>query len=288
MKKILVPTDFSKSAKVALDTAVNFCRFYKAELHIVHAYNPSSEVLSLDFVTPFQGVPGTMAPEQINEFMEERKKGIEENLQKIADEFKNEEFAVKTSIENTALFEDLAEQVDKMSVDLVIMGTHGASGARETFIGSNAQKFIRHCKTPVLTLREPLKNELIYHTVFASSFSKEGEKRIYDQYRSLFAKQPVNTHFLLVNTPKEFMTTPKAEDRIEAFLRESWPSKYTKKVYNDYTVEEGIVNYASERSTDVIVMATHGYTGISRWFNNSLTESVINHSKLPVLSFNLD
>ena len=288
MKKIFVPTDFSECAQNAINLAFDLAKRNQGEVHIAHGYNPSEQVVSADWMVPFQGVPGTMAPEQIQDFMNEQNRYIKEKFAEMTERAK--EMAVQCHCHQVqhSSFDVLAKKAEELGADLVVMGSHGVSGVRETLLGSNTQKFVRHSKIPVLVVKNPMKDFKLYHVAFASTFQHEGESAAYQEFRVLFDKQPVHTHFLLVNTPGHFIDTPTAEKRIEDFLKDTWPSAYSTHIYNDYSVEQGIVNFSKQHDVDLIVMATHGYGGMRRWVYHSTTEQLINHAERPVLSFRLD
>lgn len=288
MERIFVPTDFSDCAENAFELGLYLCKQHDARLILAHGYNPAAELINSDFVTPFQGVPGTMAPEQLNEYIKEHEEGINDQFKKLLGRAAEEGITTESVHLKSSSFEDLAREAEKKEADVVIMGSHGTSGMHESLIGSNTQKFVRHSRIPVLVIKEKKKNFKVYNVAFASTFSNEGERNVYERFMKLFDKQPLFTHFLFVNTPGQFYDTPTAKDRIQEFLEENAPAEYAFHVYNDYSVEEGILNFSRRHDIDLIVMATHGYKGLKRMFRNSYTESVINHAHMPVLSYNLE
>jgi nucleotide-binding universal stress UspA family protein len=94
-------------------------------------------------------------------------------------------------------------------------------------------------------------------------------------------------HLLKVNTPKNFERSEDTLKAIDAFLQHHELRKFTTTVYNDLSVEEGILNFARSIDTDLIAMATHGRTGFFHVVNGSLTEDIVNHTTFPVLSVKL-
>ena len=56
---------------------------------------------------------------------------------------------------------------------------------------------------------------------------------------------------------------------------------------NDYTIEKGILNFANAQGADLIAVATHGRTGLSHFFEGSISEDIANHSALPVMTFKI-
>lgn len=285
MKSIYVPTDFSPCGNFALDFTFTLAQEHHAVVHVVNGFSANTEIISSDFISPFQGAPATMSAEQINDFLNERIKYIKEKfaeIEKRANEFNVD---VITYQLESSLFDELAEKAAELDCDLVVMGTHGSKGIEEALIGSNTQKFVRNSKIPVLVLKQPILANEIKNVAFFSTFSQEGEQLIYREYQKLFKNASFKTHLVLVNTPSHFLKTPAAQERIDQFLLGTQPENYQTHIYNDLSVEEGILNFAQNHNINLLVLGTHGYTGLKRLFRSSLTESIINHAKYPVLSF---
>ena len=71
---------------------------------------------------------------------------------------------------------------------------------------------------------------------------------------------------------------------MDKFAKKTGLSRYTRNVYNDLTVEEGIVYFADSIKADLICMATHGRTGFAHVMAGSVAEDVVNHARRPVLT----
>lgn len=285
MKNIFVPVDFSTCSNNALKYALELSKRQKARIHAVHGFSANAEVISSDFITPFQGVPGTLSSDQINDFITDRVKQIDKQLSEIKELGTENGVEITTYKIDSNLFEDLAAKAKELSCDLVIMGSHGSKGIEETLIGSNAQKFVRHSVIPVLVIKA--KPSTLKNVAFFSTFTQEGEKNIFMDFKKLFNLEDVYTHFVYVNTPSNFLSTPIARQRIDGFIDGVKPDNFNTHIYNETSVEEGIVGFAENNNIDLIVLATHGYSGIKKFFHHSYTESVINHVDYPVLSFSL-
>ena len=92
---------------------------------------------------------------------------------------------------------------------------------------------------------------------------------------------------MFVNTPSNFLNTPMAEERLEAFLKDTKIENFETHIYNETSVEEGVLGFVEHQNIDWVGLATHGYTGLKKFFHHSYTESIINHINKPVLSFSL-
>jgi hypothetical protein len=91
----------------------------------------------------------------------------------------------------------------------------------------------------------------------------------------------------MVNTPTKFITSNKANSRMENFVNDFDFKKYTLNIFNDNSIEEGIMNFSQSIDADLISMSTHGRQGISHFFNGSISEDLVNHTRRPVITFKI-
>jgi len=122
--------------------------------------------------------------------------------------------------------------------------------------------------------------------VFASDFNNDN-KETYRQAIELARVFNSKIHLLLVNTANRFITTPKANERILKFIEGFEYSNYEINVFNDESVEKGILNFSHSIDADLIGISTHGRQGIAHFFNGSISEDLVNHAKRPVITFKI-
>ena len=186
-------------------------------------------------------------------------------------------------IQYDGVYSTIATQAKEHNIDLIVMGSHGDSGAHELFIGSNTEKVVRLAECPVLTVKNRHENFDLKNIIFASNFygeAKENFTKLFN-FIKLF---DAHVHLVKVITPDHFESTEQTNKLIEDFRSEWRIDKCTVHVVNESTVHAGI-GYASDVvHADAIAMETHGRTGLSRFFYGSQTESVVNHAEIPVLS----
>ena len=184
------------------------------------------------------------------------------------------------------IFKGVFHVCKKQHIDLVIMGSNGANGLKEILIGSNTEKVVRTSETPVLVIKNEHKIFKTKQFVFASDFHLESikpfEKAI--AFANIFSSK---LHLLMVNTPNHFITSSEAQNRIQSFINNIKMTNYTVNIYNDVTIETGIMNFSQSIKADVIGMSTHGRQGISHFFNGSISEDLVNHAKRPVITFKI-
>lgn len=142
-KNILVPTDFSEPALIALEHAKDIARSNNATLHIVHAIEP--------IIYPAEwGFPSTEFA-QAGQYLAEMSS---QQLQKIADTLTAEGFGIKTqTLQGGGASGEIVEYAEANGIDLIVIATHGRSGLEHFFLGSTTERVLRRATCPVLTVR---------------------------------------------------------------------------------------------------------------------------------------
>ncbi|WP_053978102.1 universal stress protein [Mangrovimonas xylaniphaga] len=274
MKKILVPTDFSAEAENALKVAAQLARRRDGEIYLLH-------MLEL----PLQQVDVMNTPSELPEamfFMKLAHQKFEELLSKDY----LEGITVYENVQTDGTFSNLVDKGHEFNADLIIMGSHGTSGIKEMFIGSNAEKVVRTSDIPVLVIKNNHDNFMVKNFVFASDF-KNDNKETYKQAVTLAKEFNAKMHLLMVNTANNFIPTSEARQRILDFIKDYEFDNYTLNIYNDSSVENGILNFSKEINADLIGISTHGRQGIAHFFNGSISEDLVNHAKRPVITFKI-
>jgi nucleotide-binding universal stress UspA family protein len=274
MKRILVPTDFSKHAEYALRVAAQIAKKNNSEIYLLH-------MLEL----PHQGNDAISSGSAIPQIMFFKNMAINK-LETLMESDFLEGINVSEIIQFEKAFDGIMEISKKNEVDLIVMGSHGASGYEEMFIGSNAEKVVRSSEVPVLVIKNETAEFKADKLVFASDFSDEIKKPFSKlvEFATIF-----NSHLdlVMINTPNSFKSTAVAEKIMNEFLEGTNFTNYSTHIYNDVNVEKGILNYASSVDADLIGMCTHGRTGFSHFFNGSISEDLVNHTVRPVITFKI-
>lgn len=274
LKKILVPTDFSPLAENALKIAAQLAKEYGAEIYLLHMLElPLSQI---DAMSTHSDLPEAMY------FMKLAHKRFEDTMEK--------DFLDGITVHETVNFREtshgILETCEEYEVDLVVMGSHGAHGFKEMFIGSNTEKVVRTSKVPVLVIKNEHPTFYVDDFVYASSFTEEN-KQPFKKAVDLANKMKARMHLLVINTVNNFYTTSQAEQMMEGFVAASPPDNYTTNIYNDETIEKGILNFSKFVDADLIGMSTHGRQGLAHFFNGSISEDLVNHARRPVITFKM-
>lgn len=278
MKKILVPTDFSRSAQWAVEVATDMARKAKAEIILLHvveqptkeSFNVEGEVLADDW------------EDKVFTF-----KLIERNRAQLSEQAKaisQSGVSVKTELRMGNPFHGVKTMIVDHRVDLVVMGTSNRSKIEEFLVGSNTEKVVRHALCPVLTVHHKPSTHEFKNIVYATSMNSN-EKAFSDVIRTIQEMYNATIHFVRINTPLNFQSDSKVKIMMDDFARKTRLKNYTVNSYNDFSEEEGILHFANSIQADLIGMATHGRTGFGHVMVGSIAEDVVTHSQRPVLTF---
>lgn len=281
MKKILVPTDFSDHSEYALKVAAQIARENGGEIFLLHMLELPA--LASDGIGESNAVGNSAVLPEVMFFMQKTRERFNEVLALPY----LEGIPVVEAIQFERAFDGIIAHSKKHNIDLVVMGSHGASGFREMFIGSNTEKVVRTSDIPVLVIKKEEGNFNPQKFVFASDFSDEIKKpftKVVDFANSF----GIHLHLVLINTPNDFKSTHAGEKKMHDFVSKfDITNGYTSHIYNDVNVEKGILHFANSINADLIGMCTHGRQGLAHFFNGSISEDLVNHSVRPVVTFRI-
>lgn len=277
IKRIAVPVDFSEYSEYALEVASKIAKLLNGELIVVHllgmdkVYLPDSEsVLVYDNELHLKLIK--------NKFKEFLKKPWLKNIK------------VTHFIQNYKHFTELNAIAEDFICDLIVMGSHGNTGFRNTFVGSNTEKIVRTSRLPVLVIKNRVMDFKVERVVFASDFSRDylpAFKKLLEWLRPFDAE----LQLLHVNTSEHFMKRTEIEEKVFKFLLQAEIediSIYDKVAYyDDDSVEEGIFSFSYKYEADIITIPTHGRRGLAHFFIKSLGEDLMNHSEIPILTIKI-
>lgn len=276
MKKILVPCDFSKPAINAYRFALDIAAQSRGTVHLLH-------VIELPILHDTMIMP-VLNFEQ--ELLKDLQKNAEDRFGKITDKYKTAGVKVIVKTEFGAVFRIIQDYITKESIDIVIMGSHGASGAREFFIGSNAEKMVRKSPVPVLVIKDYYKGP-IKDIVFPNTLDTENQEDLVMKVKALQHFFKARLHVVWINTPLNFTSDTLTSERLEAFAKRFMLKDYTINVFNHTDEERGILEFSKSIKAYLIAIGTHGRKGVSHLLNGSLAEDVVNHNKGLVWTYSL-
>ncbi len=278
MKRILVPCDFSKPSKEAYKFALELALVSKGEIFVVHAVE-----LPLMYETAFGIQPYPVDPELV--------KKMEAQANDAFQKMKQMYHAPVPITIHFKLFYDFVLPsvrafIQENEIDLVVMGTHGASGLEEFFIGSNTEKVVRFSTVPVLAVRNAKTYGAIRNIVFPSTLALN-QTDLVQHVVNLQEFFQAKLHVVFVNTPENFKTDEEGHGMLDEYAKHYKLRNYTLNFKNNFSERDGILDFAEEIKADMIAMATHSRKGLKHFFLGSVAESVVNHLDCPVWTYSV-
>ncbi len=271
MKKILVPCDFSDSAIQAFKFAVEIANQSNGEINLLH-------VIEIPVMHDSVMMP-TMSLEET--YLKEMKVRADKDFEKMKSKWAKDGPKVNTFVQYGAPTASISRFVEEKKIDLVVMGTKGASGLKEFFVGSNTEKVVRWSPVPVITIKKSVKASSIKNIVFPSTLHDD-EEDLTMKVKAVQNFFKAKLHILYVNTPANFRTDVENHQKLNAFAKRFMLKDYTLNVFNDLSEELGVGNFVNEVKGDMIVMGTHGRKGLNHLMSGSIAEDVVNHFDCPI------
>jgi len=295
IRRILYPTDFSATATQALKHALFLAEQFEAELHMLHA-------IILHDSDPRD--PDRHFPEP-SEILNQLFEIADSEMAEIARKNEAKTFSlVEAKVRGYSAGEVILRYTDEHDIDLVVMGTHGRRGPARLFLGSVAEEVVRHAPCPVLTLREekaPQAIEAVERILVPVDFSPYSQEALSygKEVAALYGaglqvlhtiEEPAYPYFYTPGgtySPVEQLEAlrEKAEEALVKMLSETpGPEVPAERFVATGRPASEIARFAEERGSDMVVIATHGLTGLERLLVGSTAEQVVRLAHCPVFT----
>ncbi|WP_137285381.1 universal stress protein [Halorussus salinisoli] len=276
---ILVPTDGSPCAEVAAEYAEDLATRYDATVHALCVVDPRA----------LENAP------QYDQLKEERSEIAERTCAKLSMTGVKTKEAVHTDVPHTAILQYAKDQ----GIDLIVMGTHGRTGVERYLLGSVTEKVVRLSDVPVLTVKAEGCGEVTYPytDILVPTDGSEGAEAAVGPAVDIAHTYDARVHALSVIDTMAMgvdvwsgaildaleESAQSAVESIEEQATEASVSAVETAIEhrNPY---RGILSYVEEHDIDLVVMGTHGRSGIERYLLGSVTEKTVRTSPVPVMT----
>ena len=289
---ILVATDFSDTAAVAVDWAAELARQQEARIELVHA------------VTVPASMPGfvPVGPQ----FSEQVEQAALDRLSQAATALTGQGIKVGTWLGLGSPSQVILERADQIAPELIAVGTRGLSGLKHVLLGSTAERVVQGASCPVFSVhpQDLGRHRVIRSILVPTDFSDDAERAIHAALRILASLEPSGDTARLTlihafNLPIEYTAYGPIPTSIhflrdtgleaERRLQEAVDGLAREGLTVDWVAREGdpaavVAHEAEARGVDLIAMGTHGRSGLAHLFLGSTAERVVQHSPCPVLT----
>lgn len=271
VNRIAVPTDFSKSAYVAIDHAVDIAKRFGAEIVLIHVLDASA-------------YGGIFVTTQKSEY-----KDLELAKLKLQDE--SEGLRSRTGlhvshfVSSGRIYDEIVRIANEEEADIIVMGTHGVSGWAEFFAGSNAFKVVTQSDCPVLSIQENANKAELKNIILPIDQTDESRQKV--RYAVAFAKKFDSIiHIASLLTDDEpairYDFEKKVKQIVDYLDREGVPHTETTLVGSNLATMT--MNFGESKGGNLIVMMTEQEANLTGFLMGPYAQQIVNHSRIPVLS----
>ena len=290
IQRILYATDLASVSEPAWHEAKQLGRLFNAEILLVHAL-------------PFVVLPadGYFPPHMYDELVESARREAEARFDRLLGSVVGSGLKLRIRLEDGVPAERILAVAREERVDVVIAGTHGRTGLQRAILGSVADRLVRQAPCPVITVPPTLGDKpggkirrICYATDFSPtaraawpwvvSIARAADAEVYLVHVTL---SPVPDRHLPAETLGRLaqMLHEQGRATVERFLEQSpFPGGRISVHVSHGDPGEQIVHQAQAHSADLVVMGTHGWSGVVRWMLGSVAHHVIQTAPCPVLT----
>ncbi len=274
MKNILIPTDFSDNAYGAISYAVRLLKSEDCTFYLLHTYTPA--IYQSEYLLHS---PGQLGLGDI--YRTDSEKRLEELKSKIVTDYNNPKHKFITYSAFSVLMEAIDELVESKKIDLIIMGTQGATGAKEIFLGSSTVHTIKRAKCPVLAIPFNYNFEIPKKILFPTDYEIDYSLALLKEvlfisaiHRSTIDIMHVCTSYEL--NDKEIRNKSKLADLLSE-------TKHKFHELPDQGIIEAINSIQLEQHSQLLVMVKNKHSFLENLFLKPVINQIGFHTSIPFL-----
>lgn len=267
MKKILVPTDFSENADLALKYAIEVANRFGATVWVLHAFQVASSagnLISIDHLVKAD------REEELATLIGELKPLVAENAK------------IDTLVKHGDSVKSICQAANKLKVDLIIMGTKGAGGMKKLFLGSTASNVILQTSIPVLTIPSKFQQFNLENITLALDGKKLEDLNFLKPLLEL-ANQ-FKADLCLLTIIHEDLSVAEIPSELENHLHKN-KVRFSFSSMNSADVIGGIREFVNRENTDMLCLIHHPRGLFQNIFGTSVSKELVMDLDVPLLVF---
>ena len=274
MKTILLPTDFSEHSWKAIVYTLHLFQNQKCLFILSHAYTPALHRIDYHLGGPVMSAVPDLGVDRVLENLDQWKTKLESDLP-------NQLHEIQMHSSFNSLSEEVQDLCAQHPVELIAMGTQGASGAKEIFLGSNTVHLIHRSRHPVLAVPSGIQFSGIKKVLFPTDYLTKYLPLEIKPLLELIHEHQAELH--IIHAVEQDDLTPKQEET-KVYLKEIFAE--VNPLFEDLTqgfMPNIIHNYADENQIDLLCMMNRGHSFLSRLMFRQNVDQVAYHSDIPFL-----
>lgn len=272
MKRVIIPTDFSITALNAAFYAFELLKGQEVEYYLVNCYQIP---YTMPEVPP---VASKMVEEEINHL-------LKKEVEKIKHFTKYSKLNIKPILKFGPPSVTISDMVVDLNIDHVFVGTTGADGAKELFLGSNAYDIAANVNCPAWIVPSKAELSMPKNVLFAADFNSMRNKGVLDPMIALAKDYDSFVQILNVYDTDEDGAVEQEGIEFFGMLEQQKVAHSYKLVTKEEAddIEDTLLDFVSKNTTDLLVMVKRHYGFIKDIFHHSVTRDLAFHTTVPVL-----
>ena len=275
MKNILIPTDFSENAWNALIYGLTYFNKTPCTFYILHV-NP---------IPPYSGAGSAVraAAENFKDIvLKESRESLGNLMKKIEKLPLNTKHTFVTNAVYDYLIDAVKREAEEKKIDLIIMGTKGASGLKKATIGSNTGDVITKVKCPLLAVPENAEYRQPKEIAFPTDYETGYDAPVLDSLKELLLFNKACLRSLYVNKKGKELTRSQQQNKklLSQYLNDIEHSSHT---LTHVDLETAVQCFIQSRDIDMITMVAKNLNFIQRIMFRPMVEKISYHTDIPFL-----
>ena len=273
MTRILLPTDFSDNSFEAIRYALLMYKEVECTFYLLHTYTPA--IYQTEYLI---GSPGQIG---LGDVLQESSMTQLEKLQKrLESQYENEKHTILVHSAFNTLLGEISDMVEAENIDLIVMGTKGATGAQEILFGTHTVHVIKKAKCPVIAIPPKFTFEAPKEILFPTDYEIEYEKEKLDQLLGIAALYKSRINVMHVRAGYDITSEQeKNKQKLETILGSS-------ALFHEVP-DNGIISAVNEFQVktpiNLLVMVQNKHTFLERLFIEPVIKKIGFHLTVPFM-----
>lgn len=274
MKNILLPTDFSRNSWNAITYALQLFKDETCKFYLLNTYTPAIYQVEYVLVEPAQF--GMIDAVKNNVL-----KNLDDFKARIEKEFNNPKHTVENIAAFNTLIQEIKDIVKNKAIDYVVMGTKGATGAKEILFGSNTVHVFKNIKCPILAIPNDFTFETPHEVLFPTDYDIDYKDHHINPIKNILALY--NTRVNILNVSFGYALSEKQERN-----KQNLESYFTKTAHlfhsvTHETVAEAISTFQLKARINLLIMINNKHSFFENLFFKSTINQIGFHLNIPFL-----
>ncbi|WP_299336445.1 universal stress protein [uncultured Psychroserpens sp.] len=270
MRNVLIPTDFSDNAMNAIKYALELFKYERTNMYFLHTYQ--DEV--------YKDIE-LIKTESIESLIEERRKSSEEQLSTLLQTVKTRSPNPRHHYQTMSAYNALVDEIDLISegknIDVIVMGTKGATNDKSLTFGSNTLQVLRYVSCPVLSIPANYEYTQPKHIVFPTNYMIPYKRRELNLLCEMAS--PYRAKIVMLYISKSQKLSRRQEDNKRFLTEELCKNSLDFKTVENKNIVNAIFTYIKEEHADMLVMVNT---------RHSFLEHILFQSAIDEMALNID